>query len=102
MGLAFFCGHSIFGLDECVLNVAGLAEAGAGVSDPGYNARRSATFGSHPACVGHNSNGSMATFQTLPGFREFYPDALTRRNHIFRLWRLILHGFPARQSCPDA
>lgn len=29
----------------------------------------------------------MATFQTLPGFREFYPDALARRNHIFRLWR---------------
>jgi histidyl-tRNA synthetase len=29
----------------------------------------------------------MATFQTLPGFREFYPDALTRRNHLFRLWR---------------
>ena len=29
----------------------------------------------------------MATFQTLPGFREFYPDALARRNHAFRLWR---------------
>lgn len=29
----------------------------------------------------------MATFQTLPGFREFYPDALAKRNHIFRLWR---------------
>ncbi len=29
----------------------------------------------------------MATFQTLPGFREFYPDALARRNHVFRLWR---------------
>lgn len=29
----------------------------------------------------------MATFQTLPGFREFYPDALAARNHIFRLWR---------------
>jgi histidyl-tRNA synthetase len=30
---------------------------------------------------------SMATFQTLPGFREFYPEDLARRNHIFRLWR---------------
>ena len=29
----------------------------------------------------------MATFQTLPGFREFYPEDLSRRNHIFRLWR---------------
>jgi len=29
----------------------------------------------------------MSTFQTLPGFREFYPDALARRNHVFRLWR---------------
>src|SRR4051812_1444933 len=29
----------------------------------------------------------MATFQSLPGFREFYPDAMARRSHIFRLWR---------------
>src|SRR5882672_5321061 len=29
----------------------------------------------------------MATFQTLPGFREFYPEDLARRNHIFRRWR---------------
>lgn len=29
----------------------------------------------------------MATFQTLPGFREFYPDDLARRNYLFRLWR---------------
>ena len=29
----------------------------------------------------------MATFQSLPGFREFYPEDLARRNHIFRLWR---------------
>jgi histidyl-tRNA synthetase len=29
----------------------------------------------------------MATFQTLPGFREFYPEDFSRRNHIFRLWR---------------
>ncbi|MDR2674663.1 MAG: histidine--tRNA ligase [Opitutaceae bacterium] len=35
----------------------------------------------------------MSTFQTLPGFREFYPDALARRNHIFRLWRQTAHAF---------
>ncbi len=29
----------------------------------------------------------MATFQSLPGFREFYPEDLARRNHIFRRWR---------------
>lgn len=33
------------------------------------------------------------TFQTLPGFREFYPDALARRNHIFRLWRQTAVNF---------
>jgi histidyl-tRNA synthetase len=35
----------------------------------------------------------MATFQTLPGFREFYPDALARRNHVFRLWRQTANAF---------
>ena len=37
----------------------------------------------------------MATFQTLPGFREFYPEDLSRRNHIFRLWRqtAVAYGF---------
>src|SRR3954464_5449046 len=35
----------------------------------------------------------MATFQTLPGFREFYPDDLARRNHIFRLWRQTANAF---------
>ena len=29
----------------------------------------------------------MALFQTLPGFREFYPEDAARRNHLFRLWR---------------
>ena len=29
----------------------------------------------------------MPLFQSLPGFREFYPEALARRNHLFRLWR---------------
>jgi histidyl-tRNA synthetase len=37
----------------------------------------------------------MATFQSLPGFREFYPDALSRRAYIFRLWRqtAVAYGF---------
>ncbi|MBS0662463.1 MAG: histidine--tRNA ligase [Verrucomicrobia bacterium] len=35
----------------------------------------------------------MATFQTLPGFREFYPDDLARRKHIFDLWRRTAHHF---------
>ncbi len=35
----------------------------------------------------------MASFQTLPGFREFYPEDLSRRNHIFRLWRQTAHTF---------
>jgi histidyl-tRNA synthetase len=35
----------------------------------------------------------MATFQTLPGFREFYPEDLARRNHIFRVWRQTANVF---------
>lgn len=35
----------------------------------------------------------MATFQSLPGFREFYPDAFARRHHIFRLWRQTASAF---------
>ncbi|MDE3084920.1 MAG: ATP phosphoribosyltransferase regulatory subunit, partial [Verrucomicrobiota bacterium] len=35
----------------------------------------------------------MSLFQTLPGFREFYPDALACRNHIFRLWRQTARAF---------
>ena len=37
----------------------------------------------------------MALFQSLPGFREFAPEALARRNHIFRLWRqaAVTFGF---------
>jgi hypothetical protein len=34
----------------------------------------------------------MASFQTLPGFREFYPDAFAQRAHIFRLWRQAAHA----------
>lgn len=35
----------------------------------------------------------MATFQSLPGFREFYPDALARRSYLFRLWRQTATAF---------
>jgi histidyl-tRNA synthetase len=35
----------------------------------------------------------MPNFQTLPGFREFYPDELAGRNHIFRLWRQTASSF---------
>ena len=35
----------------------------------------------------------MASFQSLPGFREFYPDALARRNHVFRVWRQTARAF---------
>lgn len=37
--------------------------------------------------------GPMAQFQSLPGFREFYPDAFARRNHVFRLWRQAARTF---------
>ena len=29
----------------------------------------------------------MASFQTLPGFREFYPEDLALHSHLFRRWR---------------
>ena len=35
----------------------------------------------------------MATFQSLPGFREFYPEDLAPRNHIFRMWRQTAHAY---------
>src|SRR5471030_2536909 len=35
----------------------------------------------------------MGTFQTLPGFREFYPEDLARRNHLFRRWRQTARAF---------
>ncbi|MEO6569072.1 MAG: histidine--tRNA ligase [Opitutaceae bacterium] len=35
----------------------------------------------------------MANFQTLPGFREFYPEDFARRNHLFRIWRQTAHAF---------
>ncbi len=35
----------------------------------------------------------MATFQTLPGFPEFYPEDFARRNHLFRVWRQTAGAF---------
>ncbi|MEO6873666.1 MAG: histidine--tRNA ligase [Opitutaceae bacterium] len=35
----------------------------------------------------------MATFQSLPGFREFYPEDFARRKHVFDLWRRTAHAF---------
>lgn len=35
----------------------------------------------------------MAQFQSLPGFREFYPEAFARRGHIFRQWRRAAHAY---------
>jgi histidyl-tRNA synthetase len=35
----------------------------------------------------------MASFQPLPGFRDFYPEDLARRSHIFRLWRQTATAF---------
>lgn len=32
-------------------------------------------------------------FETLPGFREFYPEACARRNHIFGRWRQTARAF---------
>jgi histidyl-tRNA synthetase len=35
----------------------------------------------------------MAGFQSLPGFRDFYPEDFSRRQHIFRLWRQAAVSF---------
>ena len=32
-------------------------------------------------------------FETLPGFREFYPEACARRNHVFGRWRQVARAF---------
>ena len=32
-------------------------------------------------------------FETLPGFREFYPEACAHRNHIFGCWRSVARAF---------
>ena len=46
-----------------------------------------------PASAGFAILPLMATFQSLPGFREFYPDEFARRKHIFDLWRRAAHAF---------
>lgn len=35
----------------------------------------------------------MAGFQSLPGFRDFYPEDFSRRQHIFRVWRQAATSF---------
>ena len=35
----------------------------------------------------------MAGFQSLPGFRDFYPEEFSRRQHIFRAWRQAAFTF---------
>ena len=35
----------------------------------------------------------MPLFQSLPGFREFYPEALAKRNAIFNKWRTAAQAF---------
>ncbi len=35
----------------------------------------------------------MAGFQSLPGFRDFYPEDFSRRQHIFRTWRQAAVSF---------
>ncbi len=35
----------------------------------------------------------MAGFQSLPGFREFYPEDFSRRQHIFNGWRTAAQAF---------
>ena len=36
----------------------------------------------------------MATrFQTLPGFRDFYPDDCAARNHVFDIWRKVARRY---------
>jgi histidyl-tRNA synthetase len=37
----------------------------------------------------------MATIQSLPGFREFYPETCAKKNHLFRVFRQVvaLYGF---------
>lgn len=35
----------------------------------------------------------MAGFQSLPGFREFYPEDHSRRQHIFQVWRQAARAY---------
>ena len=38
----------------------------------------------------------MSSLQTLPGFREIYPEDCSRLHHIFRLWREVAISFGFR------
>ena len=35
----------------------------------------------------------MASFKSLPGFRDFYPEELAPRTHLFRQWRRAAHAY---------
>lgn len=35
----------------------------------------------------------MASFKSLPGFRDFYPEDLAPRTHLFRQWRRAAHAY---------
>lgn len=35
----------------------------------------------------------MATYKTLPGFRDFYPEDCSLRNHLFSVWRQVAKRF---------
>lgn len=35
----------------------------------------------------------MASFKSLPGFRDFYPEDLAPRTHLFRQWRQAAHAY---------
>ncbi len=35
----------------------------------------------------------MPSFQSLPGFRDFYPEDFSARSHVFRLWRQTAANF---------
>ncbi|HQU09313.1 MAG TPA: ATP phosphoribosyltransferase regulatory subunit, partial [Opitutales bacterium] len=32
-------------------------------------------------------------FQSLPGFREFYPDACAAKNYVFKIWRQVVRAY---------
>ncbi len=39
----------------------------------------------------------MATFSTLPGFREFYPEDYAQRRHIFQIWKSVARRFAFKE-----
>ncbi|EDY85119.1 histidyl-tRNA synthetase [Verrucomicrobiia bacterium DG1235] len=39
----------------------------------------------------------MATFKSLPGFREFYPEDYAQRKHIFQIWRQVARRFAFKE-----